>query len=69
MIPEYDLEWNERPIQRTILRVHVNLSVYSATLNTRASFFWLPRINEDLFTLLKKWQTGVGETPTVLVIG
>ena len=69
MIPTYDFEWGEQPVQRKILRVHINLSVYSPTLNTRVSFFWLPKINQNLFQLLKKWETGVEETPSVIVLG
>ena len=69
MIPDYDLEWNELPVQRMILRVHINLSVQSAVLNTRISFYWLPRINDDLFRLLQKWQNGSDDTPTAIITG
>ena len=69
MLPSYDFVWGEQPIQRKILRVHINLSVYSPTLNTRVSFFWLPKIHEDLLTLLRKWETGEEDAPSVIIIG
>jgi hypothetical protein len=69
MLPTYDFEWGEQPVQRQVLRVHINLSVYSPTLNTRVSFFWLPKINQNLWALLKKWETGAEDTPSVIVLG
>ena len=69
MIPSYDFVWGQQPIQRQNLRVQMTLTVYSPTLNTRVTFFWLPKINEDLFTRLKKWESGAEDSPSVIVLG
>ena len=69
MLPTYDFVWGEQPVQRTFLRLHINMSVYSRTLNTRVSFFWIPKITKDLLTLLRKWETGEEDAPSVIVLG
>ena len=68
MLPSYDRKPSEL-VDRKVKSFHSGINIDNVVLNTRVSFRWRPKIDDNVIKELNDWATGVSDAPAFIFTG